>query len=417
MEVLSMSTALKFLHAADLHLARPITGMAEIPAHLKATLANAPYSAAERLFDIAINERVDFVLLAGDVVDLDQGGPRAAAFLLGQFERLADKDVQVYWCAGQVDQPERWPNAIQLPDNVTIFPSSLVEQATHLRDGKAIATICGAGMETQRRNPSDFRIDNDLPFPIALTHGEIDATSMAVQNINYWALGGNHKRKVIDKTNTIAVYPGTTQSRRPQESGAHSCTMVTVDTEGRMRMQEFEVDSARWSLQKITVAENAKLADLKDNLGDRCLKIRAEYPDQLIMIKWKISTTGEFNCRLRDPEWKKELVTWLRDEFGQATGGLWTVSLKIDAPRSLPSDWHEEETILGDYLRAVGRFKGDSTMALTVTDYLPENSSEDDWLADLARIPADKREAILRRAALIGVDYLARPEQEDAAAT
>lgn len=407
-----MSTALKFLHAADLHLDQPITGLAEIPAHIKETLANAPYAAAERLFDLAVNERVDFVLLAGDVVDLDRGGPRCAAFLLGQFERLADKDIHVYWCGGEVDQPDRWPNAIKLPENVTVFPSSLVEHATHLRDGKAIATICGSGIDNRRRNPSDFRVADEHPFPIALTHGEMETTSMAAQNINYWALGGQHKRKVIDKTNTVAVYPGTTQSRNPQEAGGYGCTMVTVDIKGKMRIQEFELDSIRWCLQRITVAENAKLGDLKDNLGDRCLKIRSEYPDQLVLCKWKISTTGDFNAKLRNEETRKELMTWLRNEFGQSSGGLWTVSLKIDPPRSLPADWYEEETILGDYLRAVGRFQGDSSMSLTLMDYLPTNGTEDDWLAELGRIPGEQRESILRKASLIGVEYLARHDKD-----
>lgn len=407
-----MSSAIKFLHAADLHLDRPITGLAEIPAHLKETLANAPYAAAERLFDLAINERVDFVLLAGDIVDLDQGGPRSAAFLLGQFERLADKDIHIYWCGGIVDQPDRWPNAVELPDNVAIFPSSLVEHAVHVRDGKTVATICGAGIDKQRRNPSDFRCSEDSVYPIALMYGELDTTSMAAQNIRYWALGGKHDRKVIDKTSTVAVYPGTTQSRSPQESGGHGCTMVTVDAQGKSRIQEFDLDSVRWSLQKITVAENAKLGDLKDSIGDRCLKMRAEYPDQLILCKWKISTTGEFNPRLRNAAWKKELMTWLRNEFGQATGGLWSVTLKIDPPRSLPADWYEEETILGDYLRAVGRFQGDSSMALTLMDYLPEHGGEDNWQTELGRIPGEARESILRKASLIGVDYLSRPDKD-----
>ena len=38
-----MSNALKFLHASDLHLDRPISGIAEIPSHWKQPLANAPY--------------------------------------------------------------------------------------------------------------------------------------------------------------------------------------------------------------------------------------------------------------------------------------------------------------------------------------------------------------------------------------
>ncbi len=408
-----MSHALKFLHAADLHLDQPITGLTDIPAHLKETLANAPYVAAERMFDLAVNERVDFVLLAGDVVDLDQGGPRCAAFLMGQFERLADKGIQIYWCGGSVDQPDRWPNAIDLPSNVTTFPSSLVEQAVHFRNDKPVATICGAGLDHNRRNPSDFRCPEECIFPIALMHGELDTTSIAAQNIRYWGLGGSHKRKSIDKTSTIALHPGSIQSRSPQEAGAYGCTLVSVDVKGKMRIQEMELDSVRWSLQKITVAENAKLQDLKDQLGDRCMKIRSEYPDQLILAKWKITTTGDFNPRLRNAEWKKDLIAWLRNEFGQASGGLWTVTLKIDPPRNLPADWYEEETILGDYLRSVGRYQGDSTMAFTVMDYLPEHSDQDEWLAALGRIPAEQRETILKRAALVGVEYLARSNVEE----
>ena len=88
---------------------------------------------------------VDFVLLAGDICDLDHGGPRAAAFLLSQLERLADKNITVYWCGGKADHPDRWPNAVELPDNVVVFANSSVEKVTHERGAKTIATIVGAG--------------------------------------------------------------------------------------------------------------------------------------------------------------------------------------------------------------------------------------------------------------------------------
>jgi DNA repair exonuclease SbcCD nuclease subunit len=408
-----MSSALKFLHASDFHLDRPMTGLAGIPAHLKQSLANAPYAAAERLFDLALGERVDFVLLAGDIVDLGRGGPRSAAFLLGQFERLADKGIQVYWCAGSVDHPDRWPGAVELPDNVTIFPSSIVEQADHTRNGQIVATICGAGADNQRRKPADFRCSEDRVFPIALLHGELDTTGIAAQNIRYWALGGKHERQVIDKNGTLAVYPGTIQSRCPAERGACGVTLVTVNAEGKLTCQAIELDSVRWSLQKISVAENATRQDLKDALCDRCLKIRAEDPDQLLLVKWRISTTGEFNAGLRDPVRVEELVTWLRSEFGQSAPSLWTTSLNIDLPRALPAAWYEEETILGEYLRAVGRFQGDASLALSLTDYLPDTSMQDPLLEDPGRVPGETRGAVLKRAALIGVEYLAAPREDD----
>ena len=208
----------------------------------------------------------------------------------------------------------------------------------------------------------------------------------------------------------MAVWPGTTQSRNPQEPGGHGCTLVHVSTDSKIRVQEVELDSLRWSLQRVTVAENARLEDLKTSLADRCSKLRSEYSDQLILTKWRISTTGDFNPQLRSPEWHKDLVNWLRNEYGQSANSLWTVALKIDPPQNLPAEWYEEETILGDYLRAVGRYQGDATMALSLMDYMPDNHAEDEFLTDLARISAEARPAVLQQASVVGVDYLARHE-------
>ena len=84
-----MASVFKFIHASDFHLDQPITGLPEIPSHLSSTLASAPYMAVERIFDLAESQHVDFILLSGDLVDLNQCGPRAGAFLLRQFERMA----------------------------------------------------------------------------------------------------------------------------------------------------------------------------------------------------------------------------------------------------------------------------------------------------------------------------------------
>ena len=42
----------------------------------------------------------------------------------------------------------------------------------------------------------------------------------------------------------------------------------------------------------------------------------------------------------------------------------------------------------------------------------PENEDHEDWMTELARVPADKRESILKKASLLGVDYLARHDAE-----
>ena len=70
-------TPLRFVHAGDLHLVRPLSGVAEVPAHLREAFLEAPYLAAQQIFETALTEGADAVLLAGDVVHLDRAGPRA----------------------------------------------------------------------------------------------------------------------------------------------------------------------------------------------------------------------------------------------------------------------------------------------------------------------------------------------------
>src|SRR5262245_15288823 len=109
----------RFLHASDLHLEQPPYGLADIPEHLRSRLIEAPYSAATRLFDAAVAEKVDFVILAGDVLDLHAAGARGLLFLADQFTRLAERNIDIYWAPGEVDLPERWPAAtVPLPANV-----------------------------------------------------------------------------------------------------------------------------------------------------------------------------------------------------------------------------------------------------------------------------------------------------------
>jgi hypothetical protein len=98
-------------------------------------------------------------------------------------------------------------------------------------------------------------------------------------------------------------------------------------------------------------------------------------------------------------------MKWLRDEFGRGEQGIWSVGLSFDPPAALPGSWYEEDTILGDYLRALGRYQGDESMGLVLHDYLPRSVSAE-AAADVIRLKAEERAAVLSAAGLLGVEYL-----------
>ena len=76
----------RFVQASDLHLEQPVQGLAEVPEHLRAALLDAPFTAAERVFDATLAESADFLILAGDVLNPRHAGPRGITFLLEQFD-------------------------------------------------------------------------------------------------------------------------------------------------------------------------------------------------------------------------------------------------------------------------------------------------------------------------------------------
>ena len=138
---------IRLLHASDFHLEQPLGGVSEVPDHLRASFLDAPYRAVEQVVALAIAENVDALLLSGDVVLPEFAGPRAAVFLIQQFERLADHSIAVYWAGGDVDPPESWPPSAPLPDNVHVFRwggskrSSTVATASQLCGFRASAAV------------------------------------------------------------------------------------------------------------------------------------------------------------------------------------------------------------------------------------------------------------------------------------
>ena len=112
----------RFLHAGGFRLDQPVSGLVEIPEPLIDSLIDAPFVAAQKVFDTAIEERVDFVALNGDLLDLSSASPRALTLLLDNFQRLDERGIAVYWACGRLDPAQDWPAAAALPGPGRIIP-------------------------------------------------------------------------------------------------------------------------------------------------------------------------------------------------------------------------------------------------------------------------------------------------------
>jgi DNA repair protein SbcD/Mre11 len=309
-----MSEAFRFLQVGDLHLEQPLQGVAEVPDDWRHLFVDAPLQAARKVFETAVKEQVDFVLLTGDSLDPPRAGPRAISFLLDQFQLLHERGIAVYWVGGTVDRAEEWPAGLRFPESVQLYPNNRVIEITHMKGDQPIASIYGQSRSTRSEiRLSDFDHDDAQMFSIALCHGFLEASSLHRLRMDYWALGGEHERRTLAGLAATAHYAGSTQGRSPDEVGPHGCTLVHVDDDRRVRSRFIATDVVRWQRERIVCTPTVSLLELERVLFDRTKKLVADAEDrpQLVSFvidgadRWTLSQAGD---REPDP--------------GEASGGI-----------------------------------------------------------------------------------------------
>jgi hypothetical protein len=375
--------AFRFVHASDFHLEQPLCGVEDVPDQLRELFCDAPYLAAERVFDTALTEQVDFVLLCGDIVRLKGAGARPLDFLYAQFLRLHEQEIGVYWCDSGRDRLEYWPTAVPLPANVQLFSDESVDVVSHRRDGKVLATILGcAGNKSGRIRAEEF--DNGAAgYVIAMTHGETEEAQLRDAKVDYWALGGRHDRENVMTEPSLAHYCGSPQSRRPTEEGAHGCAVVAVDSRDRTHRQTMTTDVARWHVEALDLPDMIDQHGLLRMLRDHCHRFIENAAGRQVLVRWMLTDSDQLTdtrsdllaARLRQGGLACDLLASLRAEFGQQVPGVWPVEIEAEPPTVLPSGWYEEDTVLGDLLRIVQHKQAELIPVVPLDPMTPANAA------------------------------------------
>jgi len=292
--------ALRFIHASDLHLERPLGGVAEVPENLREIFLEAPFLAAEQVFETALSEGADALLLAGDVVDFDRVGPRAVVFLNEQFQRLADHGIEVYWACGDIDPSDSWPASIELPENVHVFSVGQVESFEHRRDGEVVARIQGISRSQGEAISDDgFHRDANGLFTVGVAYGTAASPGTEGDRVHYMALGGLHHRQTVDQSPGIAHYSGSPQGRTPQEAGPRGCTLVNVDDAGNVKTRFVATDQIRWLSETVEITAGTDHEALERQLIERTEKLRAKHSNCDLLVSWQVIGHGTLLYHIR----------------------------------------------------------------------------------------------------------------------
>ncbi len=397
---------LRFLHASDFQLDTPLSSPETLPDHLRSELIDAPFHAARRVIDTALAEQIDFLVLCGNLVDPSAPSARALAFVQEQFMRLHEGGVVVYWASGMSHEAFSWPEAMTLPQNIHGFASDGVAMQTVTRDGAIIATISGrSGGQGQTTSARDFQVSVASPFKIGVTAGTIDPDTLALGPIDYWALAGAGNCTTASAEDPVIHDPGTPQGRSSGHVGPHGCTLVEVDALRDVRLRFIPCDFVRWHDERTALAADQPWDSWQATFKERLQNLRALAPEEPILVRWTLDILGFRNDHQRLREMVQRLASWLRDEFGHRAEPIWTLSVELANRAHDPSEWIHEDTLLGDYLRAIDSWRESGTLPLD--DFLVSGRLASEAVRNSVDLSDAKRRGhVLERAGQLGMALL-----------
>lgn len=359
----------RFLHTGDLHLDSPFGGLAaEVPPDVRDLLRESSVAAWRAVVDTALDEAVDFVVIAGDVFE------RSSPTLLGQtrfrdgLARLDAAGIPSYVVHGNHDPMDgrSWAPSLEFPASTTRFGTRRAESAPVVRDGREIARVYGQsyGHPAVTANlAAGFRREANVPFAIGLLHANVgdlpghgnyapcSIEDLRASGMDYWALGHIHKPgRIADAP--LTIYCGIPQGRDPGETGPRGAWLVDVDEAARPNARFVACDVVRWEHVVVSIdgveTDDALLHALREALA----RVSSSADGRSLVVRLRLEGRGPIHGSLLRTGYLDDLRRLLNEERSSAPPWAWleTISdatrpaVDVAARRGAPD-------FVGDFLR------------------------------------------------------------------
>lgn len=278
---------LRFLHAADLHLDSPFKGLQHLPQSIRERIMRSTFVAYEKLIQFAVDQKVDFVLIAGDVYDHSTRSLQAQLQFKQGLERLDSANISCFVVHGNHDPLDGFKIPIKWPSSAHFFSSEQVARIPFMKEDQEIASIHGISYSTAKVTDNLaklFERKTDV-FSIALLHTNCDGASdhenyapctkkdLLEAGFDYWALGHIHTRKILHHEPLI-VYPGNSQGRHIREQGEKGFYLVEVDHFNHSKLSFQAIQDVIWVEREIDLTGFTQLDEVLRLMEDTREQLR-----------------------------------------------------------------------------------------------------------------------------------------------
>lgn len=356
-----------FLHAADIHLDSQLQGLEQYESAPVETVRTAPRFALENLVQTAIRERVAFVLIAGDLYDGNWRDHNTGLFFANQMRYLNEEGIPVYLIRGNHDAASRITKSLGVPDNVHQFPVDAPD--TVVLDDFEV-TLHGQGFATASvvDNLSE-RYPQAVPgrFNIGLLHtcatgreghdryAPCTVDGLRAKGYHYWALGHIHKREILHR-DPLIVFPGNIQGRHARETGPKGCSLVTVDHNFGVTIEERCLDVVRWESLRLDVSDSRDGEEILGRFDEALIAALQACGDRVLSLRLELYGRCKAYAALADSN--EHWIAELRRQAAESSQGrAYIEKVRFRALPPLGADQVLDEGTLGALLELLGEYR------------------------------------------------------------
>ncbi|MFZ0484817.1 MAG: metallophosphoesterase [Desulfobacterales bacterium] len=353
---------LTFLHAADIHLDSPLRGLSYYDgAPPIEEIRGATRQALDNLVNFALDEKVNFVLVAGDLYDGDWQDFKTGLYFANQMRNLGEAGIRVAVIRGNHDAANTMTKTLIMPENVKIF-STRKPETWMLEDlGVAIHGQSYANRDVYE----NLAIAYPDPVPdmlnIGILHCLISGADghlpyapctldeLAARGYDYWALGHVHKYGVLRKKPHI-VYSGCSQGRHIRESGEKGCVLVEVEDD-EIRTEFVPLNVLRWTEVKADVSNAQNIEQAAIAFGEALSREMSDLNGMNACVRAVLTGRCPAHGRLSlDPEAVSANVRAIASEV--SGGKVWIEKVKLQTRPAIDFDSiAQSDTPQGELMR------------------------------------------------------------------
>lgn len=328
----------RFIHTADIHLDSPLKSLAFKDQEASELVANATRQCFTKIIDLCIDEKVDALIIAGDLYDGELRSMKTAEFFSSEMRRLVIAGIKAFIVRGNHDAESRITRELQLPEGVYVFSghgdSVVLEDKEVVLHGVSFSKpqVPESLLSKYPAKKPGYRNIGLLHTSLAGstehdTYAPCSLQDLLDMGYEYWALGHIHKRTVLSQTQCTVVMPGIPQGRHINEAGVKTVTLVTISSSEEIELEERVTSLVQFERLDIDVTEAEEWSEIiaasETAFNKLTEKIETPYAITRVILSGTTSMVGRL---LRDTD---VLLSELR-EAARRTGSIFIEQCEIN---------------------------------------------------------------------------------------